>query len=64
MKRKVLANKELVSFGNQMGMIIHAGIPVEEGISIMLEESKKKRKKRCYVPFMKNYKWEILFLNL
>lgn len=46
MKRKLLTNTELVSFGNQMGMIIHAGIPVEEGISIMLEESKDEEEKK------------------
>lgn len=46
MKRKVLTNKELVSFGTQMGMIIHAGIPAEEGISIMFEESNDEEEKQ------------------
>lgn len=44
--QKKLTNNELVSFGTQMGMVIHAGIPVEEGISIMIEESKDDEEKQ------------------
>lgn len=44
--QKKLTNNELVSFGTQMGMVIHAGIPVEEGIFIMLEESKDDEEKQ------------------
>lgn len=44
--QKKLTNNELVSFGTQMGMVIPAGIPVEEGISIMIEESKDDEEKQ------------------
>jgi type IV pilus assembly protein PilC len=45
MKNK-LTNQELVAFFEQMEMIVHAGISVEEGISMMIEDSKEEEEKK------------------
>ena len=38
-QKKTLSNTEVASFCSQMGMILHAGIPAIEGITIMKEDA-------------------------
>jgi type IV pilus assembly protein PilC len=56
-----LTNNELVAFFNQMEMIVHAGISVEEGISMMLEDSKEEEEKKLLKELHEKLEIGILF---
>ena len=41
-KQQKLSNLECASFCSQMTMVLHAGFPAVEGVSLLLEDAKDK----------------------
>lgn len=58
-KQQMLGNLEIAAFCDQLSMIVSAGIPIYEGISILQEDDRKKKRRNfiCYQQFPRSWKF-------
>ena len=55
-KQQMLGNLEIAAFCDQLSMIVSAGIPIYEGISI-LQEDAPEEETACYQQFPRSWKF-------
>ena len=60
-KQQKLSNLECASFCSQMTMVLHAGFPAVEGVSLLLEDAKDVQEKAILHCYIRHWKRPVYF---